>query len=101
MANSFRQFKRDALAKASVRKEYAALADEFAYLDELLKARSASGLSQQQVAERIGTSQSAIARLESANSKHSPSLATLRTYADALGYKVQIKLLPRTANTRR
>lgn len=100
MENSFKQFRREALAKPSVRKAYDALADEFAYLDELLNARSASGLSQQQVAERIGTSQSAIARLESANSKHSPSLATLRTYADALGYKVQIKLLPRTSTNR-
>lgn len=94
MANSFNNFKQKALAKPSVKVAYDALADEFAYLDELLKARSASGLSQIEVAQRIGTSQSAVARLESINSKHSPSLATLQNYAQALGYKVQIKLVP-------
>jgi predicted transcriptional regulator len=94
MANSLSTFKQKALAKPSVKAAYDALADEFAYLDELLKARAASGLSQIEVAQRIGTSQSAVARLESINSKHSPSLATLQNYAQALGYKVQIKLVP-------
>ena len=94
MANSLSRFKQKALAKPSVKAAYDALADEFAYLDELLKARAASGLSQIEVAQRIGTSQSAVARLESINSKHSPSLATLQSYAQALGYKVQIKLVP-------
>lgn len=94
MANSLSKFKHKALAKPSVKAAYDALADEFAYLDELLKARTASGLSQIEVAQRIGTSQSAVARLESINSKHSPSLATLQNYAQALGCKVQIKLVP-------
>ena len=94
MANSLSTFKQKALAKPSVKAAYDALADEFAYLDELLKARAASGLSQIEVAQLIGTSQSAVARLESINSKHSPSLATLQNYAQALGYKVQIKLVP-------
>ena len=42
-------------------------------------------LTQAQVAEKIGTSQSAVARMESGSGKHSPSLATLSKYADALG----------------
>lgn len=88
------KFKRKALRKADVRAAYVALDDEFAYLDELLKARASSGLSQSEVALRIGTSQSAVARLESMNSRHSPSLASLRNYAHALGYTVQIKLIP-------
>ena len=49
--------------------------------------------SQAEVAERIGTTQSAIARLESAQPKHSPSIATLQKYAKALGYTVQLKLV--------
>jgi ribosome-binding protein aMBF1 (putative translation factor) len=94
MSNALQKFKRKAMAKPAVRLAYEALEDEFSYLDELLKARAASGLSQSEVASRIGTSQSAIARLESIHSKHSPSLATLQNYANALGYKVQIKLIP-------
>jgi len=50
---------------------------------------------QAEVAARIGTTQSAVARLESAESRHSPSIATLQRYAKALGYKVQIQLVKR------
>jgi transcriptional regulator with XRE-family HTH domain len=67
--------------------------DEFAFLAEVLKARVAAGLTQAEVAERVGTTQSAIARLESATSKHSPSIATLQRYARALGYRVEIRLV--------
>ncbi|OIO13029.1 MAG: transcriptional regulator, partial [Gallionellaceae bacterium CG1_02_60_325] len=60
--------------------------EEFAILDEILAARRAAGLTQSQVAERMGTKAPAIARLESAlaSGKHSPSLSTLRKYAAAL-----------------
>ena len=76
-----------------MRGEYARLDDEFAFLDEVLKARAESGLSQAAVAARIGTTQSAVARLESAGSRHSPSIATLRRYATAIGYKLQVRLV--------
>ena len=61
--------------------------EEGELLDALLKARHDAGLSQAQVAERMGTHAPAIARLERslATGKHSPSLATLRKYADACG----------------
>lgn len=61
--------------------------DEPALLDQLLKARHEAGLSQAQLAERMGTQAPAIARLERslATGKHSPSLATLRKYAQACG----------------
>ncbi|MEO7862766.1 MAG: helix-turn-helix transcriptional regulator [Nitrospirales bacterium] len=48
---------------------------------------------QAEVAARIGRTQSAIARLESAEPKHSPSIATLQKYAKALGYKVGVRLV--------
>ena len=76
-----------------MKKAYDDLAEEFAFLDEVLKARSGSGLTQAEVAARIGTTQSAIARLESAEPKHSPSIATLQKYAKALGYKVEVRLV--------
>ena len=93
MASSFKKFKSQALARPGVRKAYDALAEESAFLDKVLKARAASGLTQAQVAERVGTTQSAIARLESATAKHSPSLATLQRYAKALGYRVEVRFV--------
>ena len=72
---------------------YDGFAEEFAFLDEVLKARVESGLTQAEVAERVGTTQSAIARLESAAPKHSPSIATLQKYANALGYRVEVRLV--------
>ena len=93
MSSNLKQFKARAFARPKVKKAYDDLAEEFAFLDEVLKARSESGLSQAEVAERVGTTQSAIARLESAAPKHSPSIATLRRYAGALGYKLEIRLV--------
>jgi transcriptional regulator with XRE-family HTH domain len=93
MASSFKKFKSRALARPAIRRAYDALAEEFAFLDEVLKARAASGLTQAQVAERVGTTQSAIARLESGTARHSPSLATLQRYAKALGYRVEVRFV--------
>ncbi len=69
--------------------------EEFAILDEILQARKAAGLSQAEVARRMGIQAPAIARLESslATGKHSPSLSTLRKYAAALGKRVELHLV--------
>ena len=91
-----KQLRTKALASAGVKVEYEKLADEFSLLDEFLKARAAQGLTQAQVAEKIGTTQSAVARMESGSGKHSPSLATLTKYADALGCKLEVRLVRRT-----
>ena len=93
MSSTLRRFKTRALARPDVRKAYDAVADEFAFLDEVLKARAEAGLTQAEVAARIGTTQSAIARLKSAEPRHSPSIAKLQKYANALGYKVEIRLV--------
>ena len=93
MTSTLKQFKRRALARPEVKKAYNDLAEEFAFLDEVLNARAESGLTQAEVAERVGTTQSAIARLESAEARHSPSIATLQKYAKALGYKVEVRLV--------
>ena len=68
--------------------------EEGELLDALLKARHDAGLSQAQVAERMGTHAPAIARLERAlaTGKHSPSLATLRKYADACGKQLILRV---------
>ncbi|GAB1390125.1 MAG: hypothetical protein AMXMBFR78_09080 [Rubrivivax sp.] len=68
--------------------------EEGELLDALLKARHEAGLSQAQVAERMGTHAPAVARLERslATGKHSPSLATLRKYADACGRQLVLRV---------
>ncbi len=76
------------MRRAGVRKEVERIErEEGALLDLLLKARHEAGLTQAQVAERMGTQPPAVARLERAlaTGKHSPSLATLRKYAQACG----------------
>ncbi len=93
MRKTLRQFRAQALARPEVKREYERLAGEFEFLDEILKARTSAGLTQADVAARIGTTQSAVARLESSIGKHSPSLATLQRYASALGYRLQVRLV--------
>ncbi len=76
--------------------EYDALEEEYQLLREMLRARKRAELTQEDVAQRMGTKASAIARLESsgARDKHSPSLNTLRKYAHAVGCKLEIHLKP-------
>ena len=85
-----KELKSRALDRGDVRAEFDKLEEEFSFLDEFLKARAAAGMSQAEIADRMGTTQSAVARLESGRGKHSPSLATLRKIARALGYRVDV-----------
>ena len=62
----------------------------------MLGARAKAGPIQDAVAEHMGTTKSAISRLESAG-RHAPSLATLKKYAEAVGCDLQVKLVPREA----
>ena len=86
------------LARASRRKGFAeayeALELEYQLADQMLKARSRARLTQDAVAERMGTTKSAISRLESAGKRHAPSIATLQRYARAVGCDLQVKLVP-------
>jgi len=84
------------LQDPTVKAEYERLnLEEYAILDEMLAARRSAGLSQAQVAERMGTKAPAVARLEGAlaSGKHSPSIDTLRKYAAALGKRVEVHLV--------
>ena len=100
MSSSLGKFKAKALRQRGVRTAYDALEDEFRFLDEILRARLAAGLTQTEVAERVGTTQSAIARLESGARRHSPSIATLQRYAKAIGCRVELKLVKGTCSAR-
>ena len=83
-------------AKARTRKgfveAYDALALEYQVASQMLKARARAGLTQDAVAERMGTTKSAVSRLEAAG-RHAPSLATLKRYARAVGCELQVKLV--------
>ena len=88
------------IEKASKRKgfleAYDALALEYQLANQMLKARSRAGLTQDAVAERMGTTKSAVSRLEAAT-KHAPSIATLKRYANAVGCELQVRLVPQKA----
>lgn len=85
------------LSKARGRKgfteAYESLALEYELANQLLRARARAGLTQDAVAERMGTTKSAVSRLEAAG-KHSPSLGTLKRYAQAVGCELRVRLVP-------
>ena len=82
------------LKNRAVRAEYTAQREEFVLLDELLRARRRAGLTQAEVAARMGTKTPAVARLEAGggSQRHSPSVTTLRKYAEAVGCRLEIRL---------
>lgn len=84
-----------ALKRRGFAQAYAALEDEYILVRELLAARTRAGLTQEEVAKSMGTTKSAVSRLEG-TSRHSPSLGTLRKYARAVGCTVDLRLVPAT-----
>lgn len=84
------ELKREMLGRPEVQAEYDRLAPEFELIESLLRARIGAGLTQAQLAKRMGTSQSVIARLEGGNS--APTLSTLRRYAAATGTRLRVSL---------
>lgn len=71
-----------------VREEYAKADAEYSVIEAMIRARTDAKLTQEEIAHRIGTTQSAIARLE--GGRVSPSVATLRRYAEATGRQLRI-----------
>ncbi|ODT35132.1 MAG: transcriptional regulator [Lautropia sp. SCN 70-15] len=82
--------KRELLADAATRMEYDALADEYAIARELIAARARAGMSQAEVAARMGTTQSVVARLESG--RRLPSMRTVERFARAVGGRVVLRI---------
>ncbi len=77
------------------RREYEALEEEFSLTAALIEARSRAGLTQEQVASRMNTTQAVVARLEGGGSK--PSTRTLEKYAKATGSRLKISFEPEPA----
>lgn len=90
-----KELKQKALLRDAVKKEYDELSVEFSVLRQFLAARKKAGLTQAEIAEKMGTKAPAVTRLESSlvTGLHSPSIATLEKYANAVGCHLSIKLV--------
>jgi len=90
------EFKKELLKDPEVLAAYQDLEEEFMLLNEMLHARKKAGKTQAEVAELMHTTTSVVSRLESTNNKrqHSPSFATIKKYAHALGCRLYIRLVP-------
>ena len=95
-------FKKEAFQIPGVKEGYDALEEEFTLIAELIRVRKMKGKSQKEVAKSMKTTPSVVSRLEAGYGKqrHSPSLDTLRRYANALGCHVSIKLLPNSKQSK-
>lgn len=91
---SLDQLKTKLLKNPQTRAEYDALAGKFETVRELIAARTQAGLTQSDVAQRMGTTQSVIARLESG--KRAPSLRTAQRFAQAVGARAVVRIEPLT-----
>ncbi len=87
---SFDKVLAEALKKPGFKREYDALELGFSIIEQVIRKRLDKGLSQKQLAEKIGTKQSAISRLEGGNSN--PSVAFLEKVSKALDSKLQISI---------
>ncbi|MHC1728274.1 MAG: helix-turn-helix transcriptional regulator [Syntrophobacteraceae bacterium] len=72
--------------------KYEELGDEYNLIRQMLSARAKAGLTQEAVAASMGTTKSAVSRLETVG-KHTPSLASLKKYAHAVGCRLEIRLV--------
>jgi predicted transcriptional regulator len=91
---TYEEMKAIALSNPVVRAEFDRIErEEMPMLDAILKARKDAKLTQEQVAKRMGVSTPVVSRLESAliTGKHSPSIATLKRYAEAMGKRLDIR----------
>lgn len=93
------ELKKRALSRPGVKAEYEAMGPEFALLRQMIAARTKAGLSQAEVARRMGTHAPAVTRLESSlgGGKHSPSINTLKRYAEAVGCDLEIRFVQGTS----
>lgn len=89
---NFSTFKKEQFRKKpGLREAYDALGPEYELIAQVIQKRIDKGLTQSTLAKKIGTKQSAIARLESGN--YNASLAFLKKVANALGAKLVVSIL--------
>ena len=88
---SLADLKKTLMDNPDFRAEYDKADAEFPLIEALVQARTRARQSQAELARRLGTTQSAIARLEGGGV--SPTLSTLRRYAEATGTRLEINLV--------
>lgn len=88
--SKWEDLEKELLADPAVKKEYDRLVPRYAIISDLIALRLQKGMTQKDVAEKVGTKQSAIARLESGSVN--PSLEFLHRIAQVMGYKLNIHL---------
>lgn len=91
MGKKMSQMKSELLADEEFRQEYENLEEEFSVAAQLIEARMKAHLTQEEVARRMGTTQSVVARMESGQPM--PSLRSLKRYASAVGRRLEIRLV--------
>ncbi|MFO8150835.1 MAG: helix-turn-helix transcriptional regulator [Trueperaceae bacterium] len=94
VAHDHEAFLARARRRRGFQKAYDALETEYQVANELIAARARAGLTQEAVAQRMGTTKSAVSRLESGG-KHTPSVGTLQRFANAVGCEIKIELVPK------
>lgn len=84
-----------AMHRPGFKAAWGALEEEYAALGAMLHARKQAGLTQEDVAARMGTTKSAVSRLEASfrSENHSPSFSTMRKYAHACGKRLVVKMV--------
>ena len=88
------EFRKKALKNSDVKAEYDALSSAYEMKRQMIAIRKKAGLTQEQMAELLGTKKSNISRLESVSSDISPRLATVEGYARVLGYSIKVEFEP-------
>lgn len=91
MMDDFDRLKTELLKDPEFKAEYDALEPEYELIRQLIQARNDRNMTQKQLAERVGTKQSNIARLESGN--YNPSFQFLQKVATALGKKLSVSFV--------
>ena len=89
---SLAKLRQQLLTDPEIKAEYDRLGPIFAVVGEMIEARQAAGLTQTEIASRMGTSQSVVARLE--NARHMPTFEMIARYAAAIGCRLDIHLVP-------
>lgn len=87
---SYKEIKQKFLKRKDVRRAYVALGPEFTLIEMIIEKRLKRGLTQAQLAQKIGTKQTAIARLESGT--YNPTVKFLNKVAKALDAKLSLSI---------
>jgi len=85
----FEVWKKEVLKNPKVKAEYDKLQPEFAMIQAVIDARTKTGVTQKELAKRIGTKQSVISRLESGRAN--PSVAFLKRFAKAINASLEVR----------